>query len=152
GTSALWRRALVVHLDPEEGGSKGEGRLDRADALATLGATCLLLVTAPLLSPQYLVWTLPWAAVAWANGERRPVWVVGAATTLTAAVLAAYGPPGVDVVPAQLLLLVRNGALAATVVLAFRRLAPSRALTGASAGTTDEVPATGAPAASSPGS
>lgn len=169
GTAAIWRRALGApppvgeaahHADHDHDGdesalvdpvqARDEG--DARDALAALGATCLLLVTAPLLSPQYLVWTLPWAAIAWARGERGLVLGVGSATVLTAGVLAAFGPPGVDVAPAQLLLLLRNGLLAAVVVLTFRRLGPERSRTSAAAGPTAGEPARGAPAGSSPGS
>jgi hypothetical protein len=133
GTAAMWGRALRAPVGPEA---------DRADALATVGATCLLLVTAPLLSPQYLLWVLPWAAIAWAGGERTVPAGVGAATLLTAGVLAAYGPPDLDVLPAQLLLLVRNSLLGAVVALVLsRRSAPvdpaapiDRASTGATAG------------------
>lgn len=138
GAVALWWRAarLVARrsgpiaapgIDGDGGDRAGhdDDEVDRVDALAALGATCLLLVTAPLLSPQYLLWTLPWAAICWAHDERRVVAAVAAATVLTAGVLAAFGPPGVDVVPAQLLLLVRNGLLAVVPVLAFSRLGRS---------------------------
>jgi hypothetical protein len=40
------------------------------DGLAPLGAVTALLVTATILSPQYVSWLLPFAAVAWAGGER----------------------------------------------------------------------------------
>jgi hypothetical protein len=40
------------------------------DGLAPLGAVSALLVTATILSPQYVSWLLPFAAIAWARGER----------------------------------------------------------------------------------
>jgi len=162
GLALLWRRALRAPT-PDA--------IDRDDALAAAGSVALLLVTAPLLSPQYLVWLLPWAAIAWACRERMLSLLAAAATLLTAAVLATFGPPGVDEVPAQLLLLVRNGLLLAVAVVAFRRLSPPRdprrhrgrrrAPAGRpprrwSRSATDRqpssVPATGAPAVPSAGS
>jgi hypothetical protein len=40
------------------------------DGLAPLGAVAALLVTATILSPQYVSWLLPFAAIAWARDER----------------------------------------------------------------------------------
>ena len=46
---AIWWRARVRPVDPA--------------GLPALAAVALLLVVAPVLSPQYLCWLLPWAAV-----------------------------------------------------------------------------------------
>ncbi|MGF1597686.1 MAG: hypothetical protein ACFCVK_12280 [Acidimicrobiales bacterium] len=100
-------------------------------ALAMLGSTATLVVTAPLLSPQFLLWLTPWAAVAagLVPRHRAPVVATGVAATLTGLVLVAYGPAGVaDTVPA-LLLLARDGALVAvpiTVATALWRLGSGR--------------------------
>ena len=56
------------------------------DGLAPLGAVTALLVTATILSPQYVSWLLPFAAVAWAGGERTV-----AALTAVAAFLSTLG-------------------------------------------------------------
>jgi len=56
------------------------------DGLAPLGAVTALLVTATILSPQYVSWLLPFAAVAWAGGER-----TAAALTALAAFLSTLG-------------------------------------------------------------
>ncbi|MDH3680337.1 MAG: hypothetical protein OEV40_10365, partial [Acidimicrobiia bacterium] len=94
-------------------------------ALVMLGSTAVLLVTAPLLSPQFLLWLTPWAALLPLHRSRPalPVMLTGGATTLTGGVLALYGPPRLaETVPA-LVLLVRNGLLAATVVAAIVAIA-----------------------------
>jgi hypothetical protein len=43
------------------------------DGLAPLGAIAATLVTATILSPQYVSWLLPFAAIAWCAGERAVV-------------------------------------------------------------------------------
>jgi hypothetical protein len=85
--------------------------------IVMLGATTALIVTAPLLSPQFLLWLTPWAALlidgtgpSDEDPERRRllqplVWLTGAATTITGVVLGGYGPAGVGAtVPAMALL------------------------------------------------
>jgi hypothetical protein len=111
----LWRRTLSGPSD------------DREEALACTAAVCLLLVLAPLLSPQFLVWAMPWAAVAWSCGARRPALLLAAAAAITTVTLTAYEPEGVGVTSAQLILLARNGLLAATAIVAWRAIAPIRA-------------------------
>lgn len=59
----------------------GEDRL--LDGLAPLGAVTALLVTATILSPQYVSWLLPFAAVAWARGERAAAALTGVAAFLS---------------------------------------------------------------------
>ncbi|MFN8028253.1 MAG: hypothetical protein U0W40_18390 [Acidimicrobiia bacterium] len=56
------------------------------DGLAPLGAITALLVTATILSPQYVSWLLPFAAIAWAGGEKAV-----AGLTATAAFLSTLG-------------------------------------------------------------
>jgi hypothetical protein len=48
------------------------------DGLAPLGAVAALLVTATVLSPQYVSWLLPFAAIAAAGGERAVAWLTAA--------------------------------------------------------------------------
>jgi hypothetical protein len=51
--------------------------------LAALGVTLAAVVLGKVLSPQYLCWLLPLAAVAWARGARLPAALVAAASLLT---------------------------------------------------------------------
>lgn len=102
----------------------GTGGDDRPTfALTTLGAVAALVVTAPLLSPQFLVWLIPFAALAWPSHHRAPAVPVrpALATTALAAVLTGvalhgFGPAGLSAtVPAGLLTL-RNLALLGVVL------------------------------------
>jgi hypothetical protein len=86
-------------------------------ALFMLGSVAALLVTAPLLSPQFLLWLSPWAAIVAGSTNRptAPVVLTGAAALLTGIVLAYYGPPNLtDTAPAALLL-ARNAMLVALI-------------------------------------
>lgn len=117
-------------------------------ALIMVGATAALMVTAPLLSPQFLLWLTPWAALlatptaptnpksghpdqnpspldARISGVVGVVWSVGVATTITGFTLLVFGPPDVGAAVPALLLLARDGLLIAVVVLALRALAGS---------------------------
>lgn len=85
-------------------------------ALAMLGSTAALIVTAPLVSPQFLLWLTPPAALAWACGQRRPAVLTGGAIALTALTLATFGPSGVDHPIAATLLLLRDGLLIGIIV------------------------------------
>ncbi len=97
-------------------------------AVVSLGCTASLLVTAPLLSPQFILWLTPWAALL-ASAQRSPeqdlrylIYLTGAIAVVTGATLAIFGPSGVaDTVPAALLVL-RNLALAGLVGLCFQAL------------------------------
>jgi len=52
-------------------------------AVASLTAVGAFLVFSPILSPQYLIWLLPFAAIAAVDGERRPALVFSIAWLLT---------------------------------------------------------------------
>ncbi len=91
-------------------------KAESAAALAMLGSTAALIVTAPLLSPQFLLWLTPAGALAWACGQRRPAALTGGAIVLTALTLAIFGPPGVDHPIAATLLLLRDGLLIGIIV------------------------------------
>ncbi len=99
------------------------------DAAMAVALIATLLTTAPLLSPQFLLWLTPFAAmVAAEQGWRHPiVLVTGATTLITGLTLAIFGPPGVDAWPAALLLTARNGLLIALVPLGVRHLTRSGA-------------------------
>jgi hypothetical protein len=101
----------------------------RAMALVTLGAVAALVVTAPLLSPQFLLWLTPWAALQLADRQRRApaagparppaaVGLTAIATTVTGLTLLTFGPSGVGGTLPSLLLLGRDLTLVGVVVAA----------------------------------
>jgi hypothetical protein len=79
-----------------------------------LGSTAALIVTSPLLSPQFLIWLTPWAAlVATRAGGRlnAPLVLTLGAATITGLTLAVFGPPNLARLAPALALTVRNGML-----------------------------------------
>ena len=64
-TAAVWWTASRVR-------PLSRGVLDGLAPLAAIGA---FLVLSPIISPQYLCWLLPFAAIAWAHGERIAGWL-----------------------------------------------------------------------------
>jgi hypothetical protein len=58
------------------------------DGLAPMAAITVFLVFSPLLSPQFLLWLLPFAAIAAAHGERLVTVLVFVASALSTALLA----------------------------------------------------------------
>jgi len=114
-------------------GNPATGDDRRVFALATLGSVAALVVTAPLLSPQFLVWLVPFAALAWPSPKARidPV-LVGPvlATTATAAALTGvalhgFGPDGLTGFVPAALLTVRNLALIGVVGTCLAALLPT---------------------------
>jgi hypothetical protein len=92
---------------------------------ARLAAVGALIVMAPVLSPQYLVWLLPFAAVLAA--DTGVIVLAGAASVLTAAVAHAYDDFVAGSVWWEWMAVARNALLIALVVVAFARLlAPDR--------------------------
>ena len=90
---------------------------------APLVCVLALLVFAPILSPQYILWLLPWAAIVVAAGDRVQAWLTLAVSALTAFIFAtihaqvdgrwyAVGP-----------VVVRNGLLVVMLVVGLVRLA-----------------------------
>lgn len=89
--------------------------------VAPLVATAAFLVCSPILSPQYVCWLLPFAAICWATGSRRMTALAGAAVVLTMLVVKTYGDRFMTGdASAHLLLLARNAVLVALVVEGFR--------------------------------
>jgi len=73
GAAAVWWLASRIrHADARA-----------LDGLAPLGAVLALLLTATVLSPQYVSWLLPFAAIAAAGGERAVGWLTACAAALS---------------------------------------------------------------------
>ncbi len=99
-----------------------------AAVLGNLVCVGLLLVLSPLLSPQYLVWLLPFVAIRWRD------WLItglmAASLVLSALVARNYGQLLNHGTGWGLLVLVRNGLLVAIVGLGFQRLVRSHRAIG----------------------
>lgn len=104
------------------------------DGTAALAAVGVFLATAPLLSPQFSIWLVPFAAIAVAYGDRLVGWL-----TLLVVVLSVIDFAQIDTyansnaVAPQVVVLARNAALVALVVVCFVRLVRGRRRTGTSA-------------------
>lgn len=114
-----WRRSREVPV-----GSTGEERT--VLALATLGAVSALLVTAPLLSPQFVVWLTPWAAMVVAErtvpATARAVAATAVAATLTGLSVHGFGPANLTSTVPAALLTIRNLALLGLVAICLAAL------------------------------
>ncbi len=112
------REELIVGRTPHE-------ELAVLGAVMT-GSVAALLITSPLLSPQFLLWLTPWAALMIIDPGRRgvptPLVLTAAAATLTGAVLAVFGPPDLGHPVAAFVLAVRNLLLLALPVSCWRWL------------------------------
>ncbi len=98
------------------------------DGVAPLLVTAAFLVASPVLSPQYLVWLLPFAAICWTTGARRMTVLVLISVVLTMLVTQTYAALKAADFAAQALLLLRNAVLVLVVVEGFRAIGrPSRA-------------------------
>jgi hypothetical protein len=93
---------------------------------APLAAVLSMLLFAPILSPQYIVWVLPFAAIVAAGGDRvigGLAFVISAVTTVTYALVPSAAGGALY---ATLPVLVRNILLIALLAVAFQRLAGVR--------------------------
>ncbi|MDH3293502.1 MAG: glycosyltransferase 87 family protein, partial [Acidimicrobiia bacterium] len=111
------RRALASDGD--------QGRERAVLGAVVLGSTAALLVSSPLLSPQFLLWLTPWAAFIGSDQDRTlaaPVTITLAATTITGMALAVFGPPDLHQPSAAVALAVRNGLLLALPISCWRWL------------------------------
>lgn len=88
-------------------------------AAVILGSLATLLATAPLFSPQFMLWLTPWVAIVAAYSARQPTgWgaaVVGLTVVsclLTGATLTAFGPSGLATAVPAVLLIIRNAIVA----------------------------------------
>jgi hypothetical protein len=92
-------------------------------ALAPLAAVLALLVFSPIISPQYILWFLPFVAVLAADGRRILGWLALAVSALTTFVLATIHAQVDGRLYATVPILVRNGLLVVMLVICLRELA-----------------------------
>lgn len=108
----------------------GRRRNAESTGVMGLGGVALLLLLAPIMSWQYLIWLTPWAALAWMEGDRAATWVAVASVALTTPLVFL----GVELterqVPATTILLARNLALITLVVVCFVTLAGRSRISG----------------------
>ena len=97
-------------------------RLNRMGAGWLAGVSALLLLSA-LLSPQFVIWLVPGAAIAWSEGETRLGLLTAVAALLTQILWASYGSLLSGELPALLLVVLRNAVLVTLAVSAMARLA-----------------------------
>jgi hypothetical protein len=96
------------------------------DGAAPVAAIASLLLGATLLSPQYVSWLLPFAAIAVAGGEQAVGWLTAAVVLLSTLDLNLVKEVNHGLELPMAVVLVRNAALAALLVVAVRRLARTR--------------------------
>ena len=92
-----------------------------------------MLVFAPILSPQYVLWFLPFAAIATAAGDRVVGGLTLAITVLTTFVLSSIHAQTEGALWATIPIVVRNSLLVALLVVALLRLRRSAATASSSA-------------------
>jgi hypothetical protein len=90
------------------------------DGVAPVVATTAFLVCAPVLSPQYLIWLTPFAAICWAGGQRRLAVMVGVVNMLTIALSTSYQELNAMGAGAYALLTARNIGLVLLLAEGFR--------------------------------
>ena len=78
-----------------------------------LASVSVLLLLSALLSAQFVIWLIPGAAIAWADGNRRLGILTAIAVALTQALWTAYGSVLRSELPALLIVFARNAVLVA---------------------------------------
>jgi hypothetical protein len=104
-------------------------RTDLADGVAETAAITALLVFGTLLSPQFLIWPLPFVAIASGAGTRRLEAWAGAAAVLTLVAWISFDPYDAGALRSELVILARNAAIVGLLVAAMleiRRVVPAR--------------------------
>jgi hypothetical protein len=96
-------------------------------AEAPLASVLAVLILAPILSPQYVVWVLPFAAIVAARGDYLVGGLTAAITTITTATYALVPAAAEGKLYATTPVLVRNVLLVVLLAVAFQRLAGVRA-------------------------
>jgi hypothetical protein len=104
---------------------------------APLAAVLALLIFAPILSPQYLIWMLPFAAVVAAAGDRRVGVLTFVANALSTIGLLLIFPAQEGMLVGTLPVLVRNVLLVALLVISFQALVAAPPDTRDGPGTAD---------------
>ncbi len=99
------------------------------EAYAPVAAVVATLLFAPILSPQYVLWFLPFAAIAAAAGDRAVGALSLAVTVLTTFILASIHAQTEGALWATVPIMVRNCLLVALGVVALARLRRGRAAT-----------------------
>jgi hypothetical protein len=80
-----------------------------------MAAVSILLLSAPLLSPPYMLWLAPWAAIAWTERTGYVRWLLAALMLVSGLLFVSYmsALPDVALWSVKALLLLRNALLAA---------------------------------------
>jgi hypothetical protein len=101
GIAAVWYRAS--RREPRELG------------LPAMAAVSILLLSAPLISPPYVIWLAQWAAIAWTERTGYVRWVLAALMLVSGLLVVAHGSalPDVALWSVKAILLLRNALLAA---------------------------------------
>jgi hypothetical protein len=92
------------------------------DGVAPVAAITALLLCATILSPQYVSWLLPFAAIAAAGGEQAMGWLAGIAAFLSTLGLNLVKELNAGSVPAMAVVMARNAVLLVLFVTAVTRL------------------------------
>jgi hypothetical protein len=98
------------------------GREQAIDAYAPVAVVVAMLVFAPILSPQYVLWFLPFAAIATAAGDRVVGGLTLAITALTTFILGSIHAQTEGALWATIPILVRNSLLVVLLIVALLRL------------------------------
>ena len=97
------------------------------EAYAPLACTLALLVLAPIISPQYILWIMPFAALAAANGDRLIGWLALAVSALTTFLIASIHAQTAGARWATYPVVARNALLVLTGIVVLQRLRRVRA-------------------------
>jgi len=115
GIAAVWHRAS--RREPREIG------------FPVMAAVSILILSAPLISPPYVIWLAPWAAIAWTERTGYVRWLPAALMLVTGLLIVANGSVLADdaLWSVKAILLLRNALLAAVpaVYLLERRVVSS---------------------------
>jgi hypothetical protein len=115
GIAAVWYRAS--RREPREIG------------FPSVAAVSILMLSAPLLSPPYMLWLAPWAAIAWTERTGHVRWLLAALMLVSGLLFVSYmsALPDVALWSVKALLVLRNALLAAVpaVYLLERGIAPT---------------------------
>ena len=95
-------------------GAAGRDRV----GVSWLASVIVLMLMAPLLSPQYLMWIAPATAIAWSEGHYRTSLLAAAAAALTVVLMRGYGALMTGQDWAVWLIIVRNFVLLLTLISA----------------------------------